>query len=199
MDGDIEALDRLLAEPGDCLALSSGDPSVVNCKIAGGVRFFDFEEACFRHALVDATVLRYPYPTGGPPWRLPREVTLQMESAYRAELAQDCSVARDDDRYKRGMEAVGAVWTLLRLARLPKVDAGPDRDPWLLLPPGWSAPVPTRSRRRQLVATLETCLAPAHRTGAFAALADWFECLADALRGRWPEAAEALPLYPAFH
>ena len=30
-------------------------------------------------------------------------------------------------------------------------------------------------------------------------LAAWGECLADALRGRWPEATEALPLYPAFH
>ena len=68
VDGDVEALAHLLAEPGDCLALSSGDFSVVNCKISSGnVWFFDFEGACFRHALADATVLRYPYPTGGPP------------------------------------------------------------------------------------------------------------------------------------
>src|SRR5262249_14246737 len=43
VDGDVEALGRLLTEPGDCLALSSGDPSVVNCKMSNGnVRFFDF-------------------------------------------------------------------------------------------------------------------------------------------------------------
>jgi len=199
VDGDVEALARLLAETGDCLTLSSGDCSVVNCKLSSGsVRFFDFEDACFRHALVDAAVLRYPYPTGGPPWCLPRAVALQAESVYRAELAHACPAAQDDAHYERGMAAAVAAWTIIRLARLPKVDAGPDRGPWLLLPPGWSSPVPTRSRRQQLVATLETCIASAHRAYAFEALAAWCECLADALRGRWPEAAEALPLYPAF-
>jgi Ser/Thr protein kinase RdoA (MazF antagonist) len=198
-DGDVEALARLLAEPGDCLALSSGDPSVVNCQISSGsVRFFDFEAACFRHALADAAVLRYLYPTGGPPWRLPHEVALQIEAAYRAELVQVCPIAQDDSRYERGMAAASAAWMILRMARLPRVDAGPDRDPWLLLPPGWSAPVPTRSRRRQLVAILETGIASARRACAFEALAAWCECLTDALRGRWPEAAERLPLYPAF-
>jgi hypothetical protein len=199
VDGDIESLIRLLAESGDCLALSSGDPSGVNCQITQhGVRFFDFEAACFRHVLVDATVLRYLYPTGGPPWRLPQEVALQSEAAYRAELALACPIAQDDNRYERGMAAASAAWTIIRLARLPKVDTGPDRDSWPLLPPGWTAPIPTRSRRRQLVAILETCIASAHRADAFEALAAWCERLTDALRERWPEAVEELPLYPAF-
>jgi len=199
VDSDIEELVHLLAESGDCVALSSADTSVVNCKISGdSVRFFDFEEACFRHVLIDATVLRYPYPTGGPPWRLPYEVALQTESAYRAELAQVCPVAQDDDRFERGMAAASAAWTIIRMARLPKVDAGPDRDPWLLLPPDWSAPVPSRSRRRQLVAIIETFIASAHHACIFEALAAWCEFLADALRTRWPEAFEELPLYPAF-
>ncbi len=199
VDSDVESLTRLLSEPGECQALSSGDFSVVNCKIAHGtVRFFDFEGACLRHALADAAVLRYPYPTGGPPWRLPQEITLQIEAAYRAELAQVCSVARDNDRYQRSMAAASAAWTILRMARLPKVDVGPDRDPWRLLPPDWRGPVPTRSRRRQLVAIVETCVASARRARTFEALADWCECLADALRGRWPESDGELPYYPAF-
>ncbi len=199
VDDDVATITRLLAEPGDCLALSSGDPSVVNCKIGNGnVRFFDFEAACFRHALVDAVVLRYPYPAGGPPWHLPCDIAIESESVYRAELAQVCSVAQDDSRYQRCMAAACAAWTILRLARLPKVDAGPDRDPWLLLPSGWAGPIPTRSRRRQLAAILETCLASARRADAFATLTSWLERLTDSLRERWPEATEALPLYPAF-
>lgn len=199
VDGDIEEIAHLCAEPSDCLALSSGDCSVVNCKVSGDdVRFFDFEEACFRHPLVDAVVLRYPYPTGGPPWRLPREVASRMEAAYRAELARGCPVAEDDGRYERDLAAACAAWTIVRLARLPKVDAGPDQDPWQHLPPGWSGPAPIRSRRRQLVAILETCLTSARRADAFAALAAWCERLTDALRERWPEAAEEAPLYPAF-
>lgn len=199
VDGDIEALAQLLAEPDDCLTLSSGDASVVNCQISdGSVRFFDFEGACFRHPLIDATVLRYSYPTGGPPWRLPPEVAFQIEAVYRAELAQVCAVAQDDRHYERGMAAASAAWTILRMARLPKVDAGPDRDAWRLLPSDWSGPVPTRSRRRQMVAILETCLTSLHRARTFEALAAWCECLADALYERWPEAAEERPLYPAF-
>jgi len=154
--------------------------------------------AGIRHALIDAAVLRYPYPTGGPPWRLPLELALQIEAAYRAELAQTCPITQDNNFYERGMAAACAAWTIIRLARLPKVDAGPDRDPWLLLPPDWSAPVPARSRRRQLVAILETCVVSAHHAGAFEAFAVWCESLATALRERWHEAAEERPLYPAF-
>lgn len=199
VDRDIEAIVHLLAEPGNCLSLSCGDPSVVNCKVSSGsVRFFDFERACVRHALIDATILRYLYPTGGPPWRLPHDIALQIESAYRTELAQVWPVAQDDNGYEQCMAAASAAWTIIRLARLPGVDTGPDRDPWLLLPPSWSGPAPARSRRRQLVAILETFIDSAHRTDRFVALAAWCECLADALRGRWPEADEKLPLYPAF-
>jgi hypothetical protein len=199
VDDDIEEAARLLAAPGAYLALSSGDPSVVNCTVASGaVRFFDFEAAGFRHALIDATVLRYPYPTGGPVWRLPREVADLIEPAYREALARACPDARDDANYERGMAAACAAWTILRMARLPKVEAGPDRDSWPLVPPGWSAPIPTRSRRRQLVAIVETCIASARRAGALERLAAWCERLVGALRARWPEATEALPLYPAF-
>ena len=199
VEGDIEALARLLEEPGACLSLSSGDCSVVNCKISSdGVRFFDFENACFRSPFIDAVVLRCPYPTGAPPWWLPREVALPLESAYRLGLAEGCPAALDDNRYELSMAAACAAWTILRLARLPKADAGPDRDPWLLLPPGWSEPIPTRSRRRQLAALLETCIASAHQAGAFEAFAGWCERLADALRERWPEAAADVPLFPAF-
>jgi hypothetical protein len=198
-DHDVEEIARTLAAPGPYLALSSGDPSPVNCKIVdGAVRFFDFESAGFRHALLDATVLRYLYPTGGPPWRLPPEEAAQIEPAYRDELARACPEAGDNVAYERGMAAACAAWTILRLVRLPKVEAGPDRDSWPLLPPGWSAPVPTRSRRQQLVATVETCIASAQRAGTLENLAAWLESLVGALRARWPEAAEELPLYPVF-
>lgn len=199
VDRDVEEISRALTTPGDYLALSSGDPSVVNCQITDGfVRFFDFESACFRHALCDAAVLRFPYPTGGPPWRLPSEIVLRAEVAYRTELARACPDADADASYERGMAAACAAWMIVRLARLSRVDAGPDRDSWPLLPLGWSGPVPTRSRRRQLVSILETWVALSDRTRGFDALAAWGARLTDALRARWPEASEELPLYPAF-
>jgi hypothetical protein len=199
VDANVEAVARTLAAPGAYLAISSGDPSVVNCKVAdGAVRFFDFEGAGFRHALLDATVLRYLYPTGGPPWRLPQEVAAPIEPAYRAELARGCPAALDAAGYERGLAAAGAAWAILRLARLPRVEGGPDRDSWPLVPPGWAAPIPTRSRRRQLVAIVETCITSARRAGTLEALAAWCERLVGTLRARWPEATEELPPYPAF-
>ncbi len=199
VEGDIQEVVRTLSAPGAYLALSSGDPSPVNCQVVdGAVRFFDFEAAGFRHALVDATVLRYLYPTGGPVWRLPEAVAGTMEQAYREALARGCPDALDDAGYERGMAAASAAWTILRMVRLPRVEAGPDRDTWPLVPPGWLGPLPTRSRRRQLVAIVETCVASARRAGTLAALAAWCERLVGALRERWPEATEEIPLYPAF-
>jgi hypothetical protein len=199
VDDDVAEVARVLAAPGAYLALSSGDPSPVNCTVANGaVRFFDFEAAGFRHALIDATVLRYPYPTGGPVWRLPPAVAALVEPAYREAVAPACPDALDDAGYERGMAAASAAWTILRLARLERVEAGPDRDPWPLVPAGWSAPIPTRSRRRQLVSIVETGAASARRAGALDALAAWLDGMIDALRARWPEAMEAIPLYPAF-
>jgi hypothetical protein len=163
----------------------------------GTARFFDFEGATFRHALIDASVLRSLYPTGGPPWRLPPALVAPIEAAYREALAPVCPAVHDDATYAGGLAAASAAWTILRMVRLPKVEAGPDRTPWLLVPPGWSAPVPTRSRRRQLVAIIETFIVAARRAGTFEALATWCDSLAAALRARWPEASEERPLYPA--
>jgi hypothetical protein len=199
VDRDVGQVIRTLDAPGPYLALSSGDPSPVNCKVAGGaVRFFDFEAAGFRHALVDATVLRYPYPTGGPVWRLPDDTSRAVEAAYREALACACPAALDDAGYERDLAAACAAWTIVRTARLPRVEAGPDRGTWPLVPAGWSAPLPTRSRRRQLVAILETCSAAARQAGTLETLAVWCDSLVDALRARWPEATEDVPLFPAF-
>lgn len=196
---DLAAVARELAGPAGALALSSGDPSPVNCAIAGDVaHFFDFEDACFRHPLLDARVLRFLYPTGGPPWRLPPAVAASLELAYRAALAQAWPAASDDAAYERGMAADCAAWMIARLVRLPKVEAGPDRNPWLLLPPGWAGPVPTRSRRRQLVSIVAACAAAARCADAYPALAAWCDRLVEAWRARWLEASEELPCYPAF-
>jgi hypothetical protein len=167
VDDDVEAVVRLLAAPGPYHALSSGDPSPVNCTIANGtVRFFDFEDAGFRQALMDAVVLRYLYPAGGPAWRLPASVADAVEPVYRQALAPACPSVRDQTNYERGIAAASTAWTILRLARLARVEAGPDRNPWLLLPPGWTAPIPSRSRRRQLVAIMETGIASARRAAS---------------------------------
>lgn len=199
VDGDVEAIAHLLAGSSDGLALSSGDPSPLNCMVVNDeIRFFDFEDACFRHPLIDASVMRYLYPTGGPVWRLPADVASSVEASYRDELRQVCPFAANDNDYEQGMAAACAAWTVLRMTRLTRVDAGPDRDSWPILPPNWSAPIPTRSRRQQLVSIVETGTSSLRQAGVHDALAAWFEAIATALRARWPEAIDEIALYPAF-
>jgi hypothetical protein len=124
-------------------------------------------------------------------------MTGPLERAYREALARGYPAALDDAAYESGLAAASAAWTILRLVRLPKVEAGPDRDAWTLVPPAWSAPLPVRSRRHQLVAIIETCIASARQAGTLETLATWCESLVTALRTRWPEASEERPLYPA--
>ena len=57
---------------------------------------------------------------------------------------------------------------------------------------------PRRSRRQQLVSTIEVAVEAARRADALPRLAGWFEALVAALRERWAEAREAAPVYPAF-
>ena len=197
--GDVEVIAHLLAGSSDGLALSSGDPSPLNCMVVNDeVRFFDFEDACFRHPLIDASVMRYLYPTGGPVWHLPPEVANSVEASYRDKLRRVCPFATDDEDYEQGIAAACAAWTILRMTRLTRVDAGPDRDSWPILPLDWSAPIPTRSRRQQLVSILETCISSLRQAGVHDALAAWFEAIATSLRARWPEAMDETLLYPAF-
>lgn len=199
VNDEVALVVRTLANPGAFRVLSSGDPSAVNCKVThAGVRFFDFEEACFRHVFSDILLLRYFYPTGGPVWLLPPDIATYMEREYRNEWECSGASALTDEQYDTGVAVAAAGWTVLRLARLQGVEAGPDRSPWLLLPPDWSGLVPTPSRRRQLVSILETCSDALRRANTLDRFAGWCERLTDALHSRWKESAEELPIYPAF-
>ncbi len=196
---DVATVVRTLANPGAFRVLSSGDPSVVNCKVTdAGVRFFDFEEASLRHVFCDIVLLHYFYPTGGPAWLLPAELAARMERQYRSEWARSGAAPLTDSEHNTGVAVAATAWTVLRLARLQGVDTGPDPDPWLLLPPDWSGPAPIRSRRRQLVSLLETCSDSLRRADTLGSFAGWCEQMTIALRSRWKESTEELPLYPAF-
>ena len=86
---DVDEILRVLSEPGPYLAFSNGDTSPANCRVSGdGLRFLDFEHACFRHALLDVAAVRFPFPAC-PCWsRLPEEVGQRAEDAYRKEMAR---------------------------------------------------------------------------------------------------------------
>jgi hypothetical protein len=184
---DVDELLRVLSEPGPYLAFSNGDTCPQNCRLSeGGLRFIDFEGACFRHALLDATALRFPF-QACPCWsRLPEDASRRAEDAYRKESARSCPDVLDHASYMQGLAAGCAAWTLVRAMRLPKLENA-------------DAPHPMGfSRRGQLLDAIAVTVSCAQESGALQSLGSWLADLADALRGRWPHIAQAQAVYPAF-
>ncbi len=167
------------------LALSNGDLGPQNNRITGGrLRLLDFEDAHYRHVLLDAAHLRLPF-YGGPCWaRLPADVTRRVESAYRAELG--IPEVLDDRGYATGVAAATAAWAVVRLARLPKLlDADPPH------PLGFS-------RRGQLLDTVQVAVDAATASGTLPDLRAWFTDTVTALRARWPYLPPSQDVYPAY-
>jgi hypothetical protein len=186
-DADIDRLVAWLAEPGPLLALSNGDLTPQNCRLGnGGARLLDFEDAAYRHAMLDVANLRLPFCAAGCWSRLPDDVTEAMEAAARAELGRGCPMVLDARVYSTGMAAATAAWAVTRLVRLPKLLA-------------WDEPHPMGfSRRGQLLDTIQCAIDAAAAAGAFAGLRAWFEQTAVALRRIWPGLPDRQALYPAF-
>lgn len=169
-----------LAAPGPFLALSSGDPCPDNeLHTEGDVRFFDFEAAAARHALIDAAYYLLPFPNCWC-WRpLPADLAAEMLVAYRTALAAGCSAAADDARWRLGLHRAAAAWLAVTVRRrLPL--AGDDE----------------LERQRLLVAL--GALAPLDGgPPPLPALSSWAERAAQVLRRRWPTTPSPGP-YPAF-
>ncbi len=183
---DVAEMLRVLSEPRGYLTFSNGDACPANCRVSsGGVRFIDFEHAAFRHAMLDAAALRFPFPAC-PSWsRLPEEVGGRVEEAYRQEMARACPEVLDDVSYGHSLTTACAAWTLVRAVRLPKLE---DAD--VPHPLGFS-------RRGQLLDTIDVTVSCARESRSLPSLASWLAELSDALRALWPQTKPTQPLYPA--
>jgi hypothetical protein len=176
---EVESIVDELAEPGDFLALSGGDPCPDNERITGdGVRFFDFEAATFRHALVDAAHYVIPFPNCWC-WRLlPDDLSQAMLAAHRAQLTTTCTQASDDSRYDEALARTSAAWILWTLVRrLPR--AADDQ-----------------GAQTRIVVALANFSRLAGRSRQLPGLKDYCETLLTALQARWPDTTAEE--YPAF-
>ena len=184
---DVDEILRVLSEPGPYLAFSNGDTSPANCRVSGdGLRFLDFEHACFRHALLDVAAVRFPFPAC-PCWsRLPEEVGQRAEEAYRKEMARSCPTVLDQVGYAHRLTAACAAWTMVRMVRLPKLEKADTPQPM-----GFS-------RRGQLLDTITTSVNCSQQSHSLPSLTSWLASVSDALRARWPHLPSAQPFYPAF-
>jgi hypothetical protein len=186
-DEEIEAVRRTLDEPGPFHVFSPEDTCPDNHRLMpdGTLRFFDFEFAGFRHALLDAAYFHLPFPTCWCVNRLPDDLPHRMEAAYRAELAQGCLAAQDEARFHAGMSHACAFWTISTISWNFEEVLKEDGE--------WGI---ATVRQRHLL-RLETFAALVSRYGCLPALAETAINLHARLRALWPE-VEPMPLYPAF-
>ena len=173
---DVVAATNEIGDPGPFAAFSNGDSGANNCLVdaaAGDARLIDFEHACVRHALLDATALHVP----GSMWMTVADpVPLGVEDTYRDVAGTGMPAVLDDPRYFEALAAACGVKALLKVERFEKLDA---REPG-------------HHSRRQMVSTLDRTVATMARARALGALASWLDDLAGALRRRWPDADVAV-------
>ncbi len=170
-----------LAEPRAFLALSGGDPCPDNERHAlGAVRFFDFETASYRHALLDAAHYRIPFPNCWC-WRLlPQDLTRSMETAYRRSLASECPAAADDMTFTTALSKMVTAWLVWTLHRRMPTAAHDEL-----------------MRQRTLIA-LDGITESNLTAGPLPKISGWAESARADLARRWSTTTARAETYPAF-
>jgi hypothetical protein len=153
--------------------------------VGDDVRLIDFEFGRFGHALVDAAYARIIFPTCWCCNRIPNDVVVKMEAAYRTALVAGCAEAADDRLFNQAMAEVCAFWLLQSFSWLLSRALQEDHT--------WGI----ASVRSRILARLEAFITTANEFDQLPATRATANRLLAALQGRWPE-TEALPLYPAF-
>lgn len=188
LEDDLAATLESIAGNGPFLAYTHGDPCPDNClRVNGRIRLIDFEVGAFRHALTDGVYGRIHFPTCWCVNRLPDQIPLRMEAAYRAELAQGCPAAADDQLFRRATVEACAFWCLRMCAwpGIPKL-LEEDRD--------WGI----ATLRQRMLLRLPIVARLAADVGHLEALGAAFGALAETLCARWEGNTATMPLYPAF-
>ncbi|WP_219471152.1 phosphotransferase [Nonomuraea rhizosphaerae] len=95
-----------------------------NLLTPGGFRVLDFEGAGFHSAFLDAAYTRMPFATCWCVFRLPAEVSQEIEAVYRGEVVRLYPDLADDFLWARGVRHAVATWTMFMTAMvLPRARA----------------------------------------------------------------------------
>lgn len=186
-----EEADAALAAIGNPVAFRTythGDPCPDNTRIVDGrVVLIDFEVGGFRHALLDGTYGRAPFPTCWCVNRIPSHVVDEMDAAYRAELATGIADAADEPTFTDAMLKAMAFWAIANtgwhLTRALDGDEEMHRG--------------VHTMRQGVTLRWESFISVADALSALSHLAEFGREILDTLAKRWPETAP-MPLYPAF-
>jgi hypothetical protein len=183
---EVRELSLGLRSPGDWRCYTWGDVCPSNVVVANGaIKIVDFEMGGCRHALVDGAYPQMRHLASAYGNRLPSDLRVRMQTAYRAVLIPACMPARDDAMFARAMAAACTGWMAVILLNLRTVVKADQR---------WGTST-VRQRILAAVAQLNAFLA---ETGSHPALRQVTAEMSSRLGDNWKAAVDALPLFPAF-
>jgi len=112
---DLALLIDKISNPGPFLTFTHGDPCFENCLVSDtALKFVDFENSAYRHALIDGVYGRMHFPTCAWMQRsISEPIVLRMEAVYRIELIKGCPEAAYDTLFYHAVVEACACWTLL--------------------------------------------------------------------------------------
>ncbi len=170
--------------PGPFLALCQGDQNLPGRLLRSGAlpRRFDFDQAGFRHALLEGMPGRM---TWGCMLRIPASIVVDMDRAYQEALRPYCPVATDTAAFQAAQLVAGGRWHIFHV--LNRIPAALERD----------APRGRSSRRQQNIAWQEAFAQLSNEFDGLPALGRSAHEIGARLRRLWPD-VEPLPYYPAF-
>ena len=192
METELAEVIQALSSPGPFLAYTHGDPCSENCLIdKQGLKFVDFENGAYRHALFDAVYPRMGFPTCWNGQQVPQTVVEKTEQHYRMTLTTGCPEAADDRLFAQALVHACTYWTLLScqfdaLRRLTTHD------------PSFCPSDRQTTMQQRILFRFERLAQTTAETGYLECLGDLFQTMSTILQKRWPVQTHQLPFYPAF-
>ena len=187
VDRELAELASAIQHPGSFMAFVQSDSCPDNCLYIGSSLYLlDFEGGKYSHALLEGVYGRIHFPTCWCVYRLPEQIPLRMEAAYRAELVKGCPAAEDDTLFYRAVVEACAYWLLKSYSWVP-LSKVLESDRMII----------AASDRQRFLTRTDIFVQASEQFGHLEAIGATMRTLAAKLRARWPE-TEEMAYYPAF-
>ncbi|GCE25730.1 hypothetical protein KDA_12140 [Dictyobacter alpinus] len=187
LEHELAMLQTALTNPGPFLVFIQSDACPDNVlQTQTGMRMVDFEGGMYAHALLEGAYGRVPFPTCRCLYRIPEDITAEMEIRYRQELGRGCPAALDDALFNQGLTEACISWVLGFHSLVPLE---------IILPQDRFIMALTDRQRYLLFFENAARLTATHNY--LPAIGATLHALAQKMRQLWPDTEEA-PYYPAF-
>ncbi len=187
VDRELAELASAIQNPGPFMAFVQCYSCPDNCLYIGSSLYLlDFEGGGYSHALLEGVYGRIHFPTCWCVYRLPEQIPLRMEAAYRTELVKGCPAATDDTLFYRAVVEACAYWLLKSCSWIP-LSKVLESDRIII----------AASDRQRFLTRTDIFAQASEQFGHLEAIGATMRTLATKLHARWPE-TEEMAYYPAF-